>query len=130
MVRMLPGSLILALSIILATATPQAGVVRHGVLVDQSEVVFGQDKAGLISVSMDRAVTTNYLGFPELPYRVLSILIPQGEQVVSVRLEGVNTVELPLSADLAPFEGQYLDDGTTRGISAEASEILEDGSIF
>jgi hypothetical protein len=79
---------------------------------------------------MAGASRTNYLGFPELPYRIVSILIPQGEAVSAFSLEGGTIGTLAEGVDISLFEGEYLDDGTVRGLSIERSEIVGEGAVY
>lgn len=73
---------------------------------------------------------TSYFDMPSLPYAVIAVLLPQDEEVVSVRLESATTVELAPSTSLAAFGGEPLDDGTLRGLSAPAAELVDRDSVF
>jgi hypothetical protein len=125
-------SAIIVLSAICALLPGSASAAELSVRVETyaSSVRLASDGKGGTIVSADGMNGTSYFEFPSLPYRTLSVLIPQGEEVVSFRLEGGSTVELSGSVTLAEFEGMYLDDGTVKGLSLDADAATGGGSVF
>ena len=107
-----------------------AAVVSVSIDVDVSAVRVIDDVRGGSIVLADGMNGTNYFEFPSLPFRSLSVLIPQGEDVVSFRLVDGRTVELFGSVELADFKGMMLDDGTVRGVSLAMDEATGGGTIF
>jgi len=74
--------------------------------------------------------TLEYVGYPALPYRVVSILVPQNETISSYRLDVLDEQRMPIGAPLALFTGLARDDGTRGGAVGNVSEIGTDGAIF
>ncbi len=107
-----------------------AGVITHTVVIRDGDLAMKNLGSGKVSVAMDGSSRTNYLGYPEIPYRVVSILIPQGEVVSTFRIEGGGTETIAEGIDLTLFEGEYLDDGTLRGLAVDRSDVIAEGSIF
>ena len=98
--------------------------------IEASSVRVINDASGGSIISADGMNGTNYFEFPSLPYRSLSVLVPQGEEVVSFRLEGGSMVELYGSVELASFTGMMLDDGTIKGVSLAKDDAVDGGSVF
>jgi hypothetical protein len=97
---------------------------------DASSVKVISDGKGGSVVSADGMDRTSYFEFPSLPYRTVSVLLPQGEEVVSFRLDGGRTVQVSESVRLSAFEGMYLDDGTVKGLRLDSGEATGQGSVF
>ncbi len=129
------GRIISAIIIVVATASLLTGglsaaEVSVRIDVDASAIRVISDGKGGSIVSADGMNGTSYFEFPSIPYRSLSVLIPQGEKVVSFRLVDGGTVELSGSVELARFEGLYLDDGTVKGLSLDMDDATGSGSVF
>jgi hypothetical protein len=129
------GRIVSAIIVIIAAASQLAGGISAAEVsvridFDASSVRVMNDGKGGSIVSADDMNGTNYFEFPSLPYRSLSVLIPQGEDVVSFRLEGGSMVELYGSVELARFAGMMLDDGTVKGVSLAMDDAVDGGSVF
>ncbi|HUV37472.1 MAG TPA: C25 family cysteine peptidase, partial [Patescibacteria group bacterium] len=98
--------------------------------INPGEVQFLEDEQGALSVIVGGYQTTNYLGYPALPFKVIAVMLPQGEEVADYRVEVREHIELDPSVPLAPFAGEYRDDGIRLGVNVkQAEEIIKD-SIF
>jgi len=128
--RIVSAIIVVAAAALLLAGGLSASEVSVRVDVDPSAVKVISDGKGGSIISADGMNGTSYFEFPSIPYRALSVLIPQGEEVVSFRLEGGSTVELSGSVELAMFEGMYLDDGTVKGLSLAMNEATDGGSVF
>ncbi len=128
--RIISAIIVLAALISLLPGGISAAEVSVRIGIDATAVRVTGDGRGGSVVSADGMNSTNYFEFPSLPYRSLSILIPQGEKVISYRLEGGSQVELSGKVELARFEGMMLDDGTIKGVSLSADEATAEGSVF
>ena len=82
---------------------------------EPSQVRLQETDAGAIRVSVDGFQTMEYLDCPALPYRIVSVLMPQGEDVSSYRLEVLSEGVLTPAKPLALFKGSYRDDGAIVG---------------
>ena len=121
------GRIVSAIIVIIATTSLFAGGISAAEVsiridVDASSVrVISDDKGGSV-VSADGMNSTNYFEFPSLPYRSLGVLIPQGEDIVSFRLEGGSMVELYGSVGSTHCEGLcYL------GFASEVELVVSEG---
>jgi len=97
---------------------------------DREKVIITGEKPGKESVSVARYQSTAYLDYPSIPYRVISVLLPQGEAVSSVSLEDVKIFSSGEKYSLKPFEGTKLNDGTLLGLAADREEIVGPESVF
>ena len=82
---------------------------------EPSQVRLQETDAGAIRVAVDGFQTMEYLDCPALPYRIVSVLVPQGEDVSSYRLEVLSEGVLTPAKPLALFKGSYRDDGAIVG---------------
>ncbi|UCF05661.1 MAG: VCBS repeat-containing protein [bacterium] len=98
--------------------------------VDPSEVQFVEPQTGLVGVAVDGYGQMNYVGYPALPYRLVNVLLPQGEEVSSFSLEQVREIELDASIPLVPFAGEYRDDGERLGLKAERSSVVGQTAVY
>ena len=100
------------------------------VTVDTADIRFYDTKGGKVAFSVEGYGYTNYFDYPGIPYRVVNVLLPQGEIVSSFDVRVLESLVVDESIDLAPFEGDLLEDGTRAGIVATSSEVTKDGSLF
>jgi len=128
--RLLLVSLLCAATTVLVFGSISASTVSTRVETDAKAFEIIADGEGRFIVAADGMPRTEYLAFPALPYRVVNILLPQGEEVVSFRLEGGSTVELEASIELAPFEGNLFDDGIRRGVYIPADRAVGGDGVF
>ncbi|MBN2183928.1 MAG: VCBS repeat-containing protein [Candidatus Krumholzibacteriota bacterium] len=131
MSRTVPVLSLMIFLILIVSAGAEAGEVTHSINdIDLSEIqITGSETEGYV-LGMKGYIRMNYLGYPALPYKVISLLIPQGEEVVSCRLEAGAVNEEFGEIRLELFQGEYLDDGTKRGLSADESEVIGEGTVF
>lgn len=108
----------------------RGATLTWGLKVSPGDVQFVEPEPGALSVTVDGFQTTNYLGYPDLPYRVIGVMLPQGEQVSDYRAEVRERFELDPSVSLTPFAGQLRDDGVRVGVTVEREERVVDDSVF
>ncbi|MBN1886065.1 MAG: VCBS repeat-containing protein [Candidatus Krumholzibacteriota bacterium] len=121
-------AIILFLSIVFAGPSA-AGELRSGLVIDTAALRF-YDAPGGVVIESAGCHTTNWLGFPALPYRVVSVLLPQGEAVRSCRVEVNATIVLDDAFPAAEFHGDLLEDGTARGLAASGREVVSEDGVF
>lgn len=130
MLRILPLFILLAV----VTAVPftdVSGTTQSWTFrIDPSEVTYREPEPGKVMILVDGYNTFNYLDYPPIPYRVFSVLVPQGDEVTSVSLVVDEKLELDPSIPLALFEGDYLDDGSKMGVVTHREEVATGASIF
>jgi hypothetical protein len=98
--------------------------------VDAAELVFRDAESGGVLLAVKGFDHLNYFDYPGLPYRVVNIMLPQGEIVSSVAVDVLDSIEIDPSIELAPFEGDLLEDGSRAGIRASRDEVTADGMLF
>ncbi len=128
--RILSLYIVIMILLLIPVADLAAGEIVWRLDIESSDVNILQGEDGTAGIAVTGYTKMNYLDFPPLPYKVVSFLLPQGEDVTSFKLEGGREIVLRDDISLAPFEGEYLDDGTVRGLSAEAGEIIGADSIL
>lgn len=95
-----------------------------------SEVQFFEPAKGSVSLVVDGYSTMNYIDYPPLPYKVFGVMLPQGDEVSAFRVEVIEHIELDASVPLAPFTGEYRDDGIRVGVNVKERESVVKDSIF
>ena len=128
--RLLPIVLLCAAMIFLTVGGISASIVSIRIDVDKSAIDIISADEGKFLIDAEEMSRTDYLEFPSLPYRVVSILLPQGDDVIAFRLEGGRTVELAASISLAPFRGHLFNDGITRGVHIPMDEAIGEDEIY
>ena len=121
---------LLAFFVLLPLAGGMGETISLEFKVDNADIRFYDVAEGGIGLAVEGFERTNYFDLPGIPYRVVSVLLPQGETVSSFGVEIMESVILKESVDLAPFEGDLLENGDRAGIVAVTSEVTRDGSIF
>ncbi|HER44013.1 MAG TPA: hypothetical protein ENO08_06100, partial [Candidatus Eisenbacteria bacterium] len=123
-------SALAAILILLPLADVSGETISLKMTVDTADIRFFDTDGGRVRVAVDGFEYTNYLEFPAIPYRLVNLLLPQGEIVSSYDLRVLESILVDESVDLEPFEGDLLEDGTRAGIVAAPSEAAGDGSLF
>ncbi len=77
--------------------------------------------AGRVRIAIDGYAALEYFDHPALPYRVVSVLLPQGEDVSAYRLDALDRVSVRPAKPLAVFSGSYRDDGEMLGLAADGA---------
>jgi len=85
---------------------------------------------GKIFIAIDGYKGTEYLNYPSIPYRVVSVLIPQGEEVSDFRLEVHESLLVDSSVKLSSFNGKLRDDGELAGLLEWGDRIVSEGGEF
>jgi hypothetical protein len=117
-------------SLLILSGGSAASTLSIDVEVDAPAIRIEEAGNGLFRVEAAGMRRTNYLEFPSLPYRVFSVLLPQGEEVSSFRLEGGSEIELAGSIPLALFEGELMTDGTLAGIHIPQGDLDGESQVF
>lgn len=129
--RILSITILLAVTVGLLCATVSGATMSLTFRLNPSEVTFYEPEPGSVSIAVIEGYETfNYLDYPPLPYRVVNVLLPQGEKVSSFRIEVKGVVELDPSIPLAPFRGDYRDDGRELGVVASREEVVGEDAVF
>jgi hypothetical protein len=123
-------ALLFAFFMLLPLAGGMGETISLKVTVNTADISFYDTVEGRVGFTVEGFDRTNYFDYPGIPYRVVSVLLPQGESVSSFDLRVLESVVVDEAVDLAPFEGDLLEDGTRAGIVATSSEVTRDGSIF
>jgi len=100
-----------------------AATLDFSMRTDLSKLRMGGEE-NRVFASIEGFNRTEYLNYPSLPFRVVSVLIPQGEEVAGFRMEVQESLVVDRSVELAEFQGNYLDDGRRVGIIAAQDEIV------
>lgn len=106
----------IAATLLVSSSVTYSSTITVGVDADIQAIRIVEGDESSFSIEADGMARTSFLELPSLPYLVVSVLIPQGEEVVSFRLEGGEEVELSASVRLEPFAGEKMYDGTSRGV--------------
>ena len=118
------------LALLVFSGITSASEINWEFSLNRAEISVAETASGGSEVKLEGYRKTEYLDYPPLPYRVVNILIPQGQEVSSVRLINVTSSDLPGTVTLAPFEGIYRQDGVMLGIAAERDEVTGPDSVF
>ncbi len=86
--------------------------------------------AGLARIVVDGYNTLEYFNYPALPYRAVSILLPQGEDISSYRIDVLDRVSMTPAKPLALFSGSYRDDGEKLGLTMDPAPVGETDAVF
>ncbi|MBN1163946.1 MAG: VCBS repeat-containing protein [Candidatus Krumholzibacteriota bacterium] len=121
---------LLSVVVILAGPGIKASEISWKLELDPRQIEISVSSQEGLKVAVPGYKTTNYLEYPAIPFRMVSVLIPQGEEVSSFRLEGGELVSLRESVSLSIFHGEYLDDGTIRGLTVEKGEVAGNDSVY
>lgn len=98
--------------------------------VSPADVQFIEPEPGALSVIVEGFQATNYLGYPALPYKVIGVMLPQGEVVADYRVVVREHFELDPSVSLTPFAGEFRDDGIRVGVTVKREEGILKESVF
>jgi hypothetical protein len=115
---------------ILFISTAEASTLSVETDIDVSGISLSQSEEDAVKLLAPGMLRTNFLGYPAVPYKVVNVLLPQGEEVLAFRLEGGRTIELFDSVTLSPFEGNYLEEGVIAGQKVKEDEVVGDDSSF
>ena len=128
--RLLCMSVLVIFSILFPLDRGMGETLSLKVTVDTADIRFHDTKEGKVSFTVEGYDYTNYFNYPGIPYRVVSVLLPQGEAVSSFDVRVLESLVIDEAIDLAPFEGDLQEDGTKAGIVAASSEVTKEGSLF
>ncbi|MGM0485046.1 MAG: C25 family cysteine peptidase, partial [Candidatus Krumholzibacteriota bacterium] len=122
--------IIAVLAVLASSGFTEASEISWEFSLNRSEISISETAPGGNEVKLEGYRKTEYLDYPSLPYRVVNILIPQGQEVSSVRLINVISSDLSKPVTLAPFKGLYRQDGAVLGIPADRKEVTGPDSVF
>jgi hypothetical protein len=97
---------------------------------EPSNVQFHEIEGGSVRAVVDGYHSLEYLGYPALPYRVVSVLLPPGEDVSSCRIQVLDESTMRSPKPLAVFSGNARDDGTTVGIALDQADAKAADGLF
>jgi hypothetical protein len=121
---------VVALFVLFNSGLASGATISLELEVDVSDLAFRDAEDGGVIVAVKGYEHLNYIDYPDLPYRVINILLPQGEIISSYDAEVLDLVEVDPSIDLAPFRGDLLEDGSRAGLIAALDEVAKDGMLF
>jgi len=124
------SSLLVTFFLLLPLAGGSGETLSLKVTVDTSDIRFYDTGSGKVGLAVEGFERTNYLDYPGIPYRIVSLLLPQGEFVSSYDVKVRESVLVDESIELAPFGGDLLEDGTRAGIVVSRSEVTKEGALF
>lgn len=120
----------LVAAVFFAGSAASAGTITRSLRIEPAEVKMTELGEDGFAAGISGYGKTNYLDYPALPFRVIKILLPQGEEVVSYRLEADESQELGSPVLLAPFKGEYRDDGAMVGVAVGPEDMVGEDSFF
>ncbi len=126
------SSALLTLMILMALPVhPASGSTLSWTLtLEPSRLKYEDAGAGLARAAVDGYGNLEYFDYPALPYRVVSVLLPQGEEVSSYRIDVLDRVSAAPPKPLALFSGSYRDDGEKLGIELDKASGGEVDAVF
>jgi hypothetical protein len=127
--RPLSAIVIVTLLVALGGTALSASTLSWTFKLDPSDLKYEETASGA-RVRIDGFGSLEYLDYPPLPYRVVSVLIPQGEDVASYRLEIASEKRIAPEKSLGPFKGSVRDDGTGAGVSIEKADAETEDGLF
>ncbi len=130
MSRIFRISVVVSMIIAIPFAVVSGASISLKLEVDTADLGFRDSDSGGVVLAVKGFDHLNYFDYPGLPYRVVNVLLPQGEIVSSYDIEILDMIEVDPAIDLAVFEGDLLEDGSKAGITAAADEVTQDGVIF
>jgi len=128
--RLFPVLIIITCLIAVFSGEIRSSEITWKFQMEKSGVSVTAGASGLDSLYMEGYRSTEYLDYPSVPYRIVGILIPQGEKVTSVEIRGVDSSAYPELLDLAPFDGLYRQDGVKLGLVADREEVVDSEDVF
>jgi hypothetical protein len=121
--------LVIVLTMLASTALPGA-TLSWTFKLDPSQLQYQETASGAARMRIEGFSSLEYFDYPPLPYRTVSILLPQGEDIVSCRLEIVDETVIVPGKTLGMFRGSARDDGTTAGVAIARADAETGDGIF
>jgi hypothetical protein len=128
--RLSSALIILVLYLTLAASALGASTLSWTFTLEPSSIGYRETAPGRLQIRIDGYSSLEYLDYPALPYRVVSILLPQGEDVASCRLEILDEVAITTAKPIGIFKGSPRVDGTTAGVTIDRADAESDGGLF
>jgi len=128
--RIISAFLALSLFATLTAATATAATLSWTFTLDESKLSVRGDASGGWRIEIDGYGSLEYIGYPALPYRVVSVLLPQGESVNDYRLEVRDEIGVSVPGALALYGGVRRDDGAEAGLAVSPEEVRSESGIF
>ncbi|MFA4947165.1 MAG: C25 family cysteine peptidase [Candidatus Krumholzibacteriia bacterium] len=126
------SSALLSLMIFLALPVHSASgsTLSWTLNLEPSRLKYEDAEAGRVRIAVDGYGTLEYFNYPALPYRVVSVLLPQGEDISSFRIDVLDRVSVVPAKPLALFSGSYRDDGEKLGLAMDQVPGSEADAVF
>ncbi|MDD4858552.1 MAG: C25 family cysteine peptidase, partial [Candidatus Krumholzibacteria bacterium] len=128
--RLSSALIALVLSLALTAGALSASTLSWNLTLDPSSIKYQETAQGRLQVLIDGYSNLEYLDYPALPYRVVSILVPQGEDFSSCRIEILEEAALDLSKPVGIFHGASRVDGTMAGVAIAKVDAESSDGIF
>ncbi|HMA76720.1 MAG TPA: C25 family cysteine peptidase, partial [Candidatus Krumholzibacteriaceae bacterium] len=117
--------------VLLTPAAVSASTVTWDFSMERSDADFSEPVSGKQRFTgIEGFQMTGFLDYPQIPYRVVTLLIPQGEKVSSIELADVESIDFEKPVLLANYNGELLEDGTKLGLTADKEDIITSDSVF
>ncbi|MGD1047147.1 MAG: C25 family cysteine peptidase, partial [Candidatus Krumholzibacteriaceae bacterium] len=128
--RILSALIALSICIALAASALSASTLSWKFTLDPSRITYLETAPGQSQVRIDGYSSLEYFDYPSLPYRVVSFLVPQGDDVSSCRLEVLDETAVAPAKPLVPYRGSARVDGTIAGVAIAKAEAESENGLF
>ena len=123
-------ALLIVSSLLSMSVTTSAETLDFPMSASPASLSFKGNTNGNVSLFMDGFKRTEYINYPAIPYKVVSVLIPQGEDVAGFRMVVEESLMVDSSLKLASYNGSLRDDGQRLGLYERGEEIVGTDSEF
>ena len=128
--RIISALTAVVLFFVLGAAALSGSTLSWTFKLDPSQLKYEETASGAARMHIDGFSALEFFEYPSLPYRTVSVLVPQGEDVVSYRLEILGETSVAPGKVLGVFKGSARDDGTTAGVAITKAEAETGNGIF
>ncbi|HEY5134043.1 MAG TPA: C25 family cysteine peptidase, partial [Candidatus Krumholzibacteriaceae bacterium] len=128
--RILSALIALMICIALAASGLSASTLSWKFTLDPSQLTYRETAPGQLQIRIDGYSSLEYFDYPSLPYRVVSFLVPQGEDVSSCRLDVLGEAAVTPAKPVGLYRGSSRVDGTTAGVTIAKAEAESENGLF
>ncbi len=119
-------SIFLVAALFLATLI-QAGIIQKTYYFSNPEII---QKWEYQYIVFPNTMQTNYAGYPSLPYRAVSLLIPPGEKAVNIEFTGEEETEIKGNFTLFPYQPSRTLNDTSKATFVKNRQIYSSKSAI